>query len=171
MRSEVLRYIRERRLVRAGDRVAVAVSGGADSVALLRVLLELRPELGVVLGVAHFNHGLRGEDSEADEAFAADLARENGLAFFAGRADVRTYALSNKLSIEAAGRELRYQWLTRVTDEQTFDCVATAHTLDDQAETILLKLLRGAGTRGLAGIYPSLEVRTCANFRAAVRNA
>src|SRR5271165_4532483 len=142
--------------MRAGDRVAVAVSGGADSVALLRVLLDLRGELGIVLAVAHFNHQLRGNDSEADEAFVADLARHCGLEFFAGRADVREHAVNSKQSVEAAGRELRYQWLRRLAEEQRFDAIATAHTLDDQAETVLLKLLRGAGTRGLAGIYPEL---------------
>jgi tRNA(Ile)-lysidine synthase len=156
VRSKVLRYIRERGLMRAGDRVGVAVSGGADSVALLRVLLELRAELGIVLAVAHFNHQLRGDDSEADEAFVANLAREHELEFFAGRADVRQHALAAKVSLEAAGRELRYEWFGRLAAKQRFDCIATAHTLDDQAETVLMKFLRGAGTRGLAGIYPEL---------------
>jgi tRNA(Ile)-lysidine synthase len=156
VRSAVLHYIRERALIRAGDRVCVAVSGGADSVALLRVLMELRAELGIVLAIAHFNHQLRGDDSEADEAFVADLARQQGLDFYVGGANVREHALNSKLSVEAAGRELRYQWLTRLAEEQRFDFVATAHTLDDQAETVLLKFLRGAGTRGLAGIYPQL---------------
>src|SRR5271165_4636296 len=142
--------------MRAGDRVCVAVSGGADSVALLRLLLELRPELGIVLAVAHFNHGLRGADSEADEAFVAHLTSEHELQFFAAHADVRDHAFSSKLSVEAAGRELRYEWLTRLAIEQRFASVATAHTLDDQGETVLLKFLRGAGTRGLAGIYPEL---------------
>src|SRR5271157_3797007 len=158
VRSKVLHYIRERGLMRAGDRVCIAVSGGADSVALLRVLLELQAEMGIVLAVAHFNHRLRGVDSEADEAFVADLARHYGLKFFASRADVREHALTGKLSVEAAGRELRYGWLTRLAHVQRFESVATAHTLDDQAETVLLKFLRGAGTRGLAGIYPSLEI-------------
>ncbi len=151
--SDVLRYIRDQAL-RAGDRVAVAVSGGADSVALLRVLRELRPELGIVLAVAHFNHGLRGEQSDADEAFVADLAKQHRLQFFAGRGNVRDYAVSSKLGIEAAGRELRYRWFTQLAREQRFDAIATAHTLDDQAETVMLKFLRGAGTKGLAGIYP-----------------
>src|SRR5208337_5036604 len=114
----VLAYIRKHHLLRAGDRVGVAVSGGADSVALLRVLMDLRGELGIVLAVAHFNHQLRGNDSEADEAFVADLARHCGLEFFAGRADVREHALAGKLSVEAAGRELRYGWLTRLAAEQ-----------------------------------------------------
>ena len=168
MRSEVLRYIRDSGLMRAGDRVAVAVSGGADSVALLRVLLELRTELGIVLAVAHFNHGLRAEESEADQAFVAEFARHHGLEFFAGRGDVRSHALTGKLSIEAAGRELRYAWFAQLADEERFDSVATAHTLDDQAETVLLKFLRGAGTRGLAGIYRS--VRNRENSRAVVRS-
>ena len=157
MRDKVLRYIRKSALLRAGDRVAVAVSGGADSVALLRLLLELQAELGIVLGVAHFNHGLRGTESDADEAFVAKLAQEHGLDFFVGHGEVRDHASLRKLSIEAAGRELRYRWLSRLAEERSFDAIATAHTSDDQAETVLLKLLRGAGTRGLAGIYPLLK--------------
>ena len=159
MREKVLQYIREKGLLRAGDRVAVAVSGGADSVALLRLLLELRGELGIVLAVAHFNHGLR-EQAGADEAFVAEIAKKHRLEFFAGRADVRDHALTSKLSIEAAGRELRYRWFSLLAEEQRLNAIATAHTLDDQAETVLLKFLRGAGTRGLAGIYPVVRLET-----------
>jgi tRNA(Ile)-lysidine synthase len=110
-----------------------------------------------VLAVAHFNHGLRGEQSEADEAFVAELAKQHALEFFAGRADVRDHAFNSQLGIEAAARELRYRWLTQMAAQQRFGAIATAHTLDDQAETVLLKFLRGAGTRGLAGIYPAVE--------------
>src|SRR5271169_1004117 len=102
MRSRVLRYIRERGLMRAGDRVGVAVSGGADSAALLRVLLELRAELGIVLLVAHFNHGLRGEASDADQAFVAELAAQHELELFARDGKVREHAGQNKLTLEAA---------------------------------------------------------------------
>ena len=143
--------------MRAGDRVAVAVSGGADSVALLRVLLELRLELGIVLAVAHFNHRLRGEESEGDQAFVAELAREHQLDCLAECGDTREHASRHKLSIEAAGRELRYRWFAQLAQQQRFDRVATAHTRDDQSETVLLKLLRGAGTRGLGGIYPARQ--------------
>jgi tRNA(Ile)-lysidine synthase len=156
VREKVLQYIRERDLLHAGDRVAVAVSGGADSVALLRVLLALRAELGIVLFVAHFNHQLRGADSDADERFVADLASRHHLQFFTGRADVRQHASSHKLSLEHAARELRYKWLTDLAKQQRLDAVATAHNSDDQAETVLMKFLRGAGTRGLAGIHPIL---------------
>ncbi len=137
----------------------VAVSGGADSVALLRVLLELRGELGIVPSVGHFNHGLRGEESEADEHFVEQLARRHALDFFVERADVAEYAAGERMGLESAGRELRYKWLTRVAVDGRFNVVTTAHTLDDQAETVLMKFLRGAGSRGLAGIYP-LMVRS-----------
>ena len=157
MREKVLRYIRERQLMRAGDRVAVAVSGGADSVALLRVLLELREELGIVLFVAHVNHGLRGKDSDADQAFVADLAREYRLEFLSVRGDVGEYARQRAQGIEETARQLRYKWLDSKACEHRLTVIATGHTLDDQAETVLMKFLRGAGTRGLAGIYPKLS--------------
>lgn len=156
MRDQVLHYIRERNFICAGNRVAVAVSGGADSVALLHVLLELREELGVVLFVAHFNHQLRADDSDADERFVADLARQHDLPFFASRGDVREYSSTHKLSLEHAARELRYRWLTELARKENFDAIATAHNADDQAETVLMKFLRGAGTRGLAGIHSRL---------------
>jgi tRNA(Ile)-lysidine synthase len=156
VREQVLDYIRERDLFHAGDRVVVAVSGGADSVALLRVLFELRAELGIVLAVAHFNHQLRGADSDADEKFVADLAQCHDVEFFAGRADIREHAVSNKLSIEHAARDLRYAWLMKLAQQQHFEAIVTAHTFDDQAETVLMKFLRGAGTKGLAGIHPML---------------
>jgi tRNA(Ile)-lysidine synthase len=154
--DRVRHFIRERGLFRAGDRLLVAVSGGADSVALLRVLLELRAGMGIVIAAAHFNHGMR-EASVADAAFVEDLARRHDLQFFAEREDVAAYALANRLSVEAAGRSLRYEWLAKVAGEHKFDAVATAHTLDDQAETVLMKFLRGAGTRGLGGVYPRVD--------------
>jgi tRNA(Ile)-lysidine synthase len=157
VRDQVLQHVQRRHLLQAGNRVAVAVSGGADSVALLRVLLDLREELGIVLFVAHFNHQLRGDDSDADERFVADLAARRDLPFFAGRANVREHATAHKLSLEHAARELRYRWLTELAQTQRMDAIATAHTSDDQAETVLMKFLRGAGTRGLAGIHSVLK--------------
>src|SRR5215471_1194791 len=100
-------YIVRHKLLKPGDRVGVAVSGGADSVALLRLLLELRPELGAVLFVVHVNHGLRGAESDADEKFVASLAHEHGLEFFSQCAEVRAQAEESKITLEAAGRLLR----------------------------------------------------------------
>jgi tRNA(Ile)-lysidine synthase len=155
--QNVLHYIRRNKLLKAGDRVGAAVSAGADSVALLRLLLELRKELGIVLSVIHFNHRLRGAEADADEGFVADLARQNKLELHGESGDVEGYAAEKHLSLEAAGREMRYEYFSRLL-ENGLDQVATAHTLDDQAETVLLKMVRGAGTRGMAGIYPQLPV-------------
>ena len=164
MRDQVIRYIRHRGLVKPGDRVLVAVSGGADSVALLRVLLELRAELGIVLAAAHLNHGLRGESSDADEAFVGQLAMRHKLDFFVERVAVAEHAETRRTGLESAGRKLRYEWLTKIAGEYRFDAVATAHTADDQAETVLMKFLRGAGSRGLGGIYPVMVQGTQTRF-------
>jgi tRNA(Ile)-lysidine synthase len=154
----VLDYIRSHELLRAGDRVGVAVSGGADSVGLLRVMLELRQEIGLVLTVVHLNHNLRGAESDADEGFVRELAANYGLPFLSERCDVKSYTEKRKLSLEAAARQLRYQFFENLMYQRQLDKIATAHTLDDQAETVLLKLARGAGTRGLAAIYPRVVV-------------
>ncbi len=149
----VLEFLRRRRLLVAGDRVGVAVSGGADSVALLRLLLELRSELGIALSVVHLNHRLRGAAAEEDAAFVAALAAQYGLPLRAQDADARAHAETRGISLEAAGRELRYAFFAQLLADAQVTRVATGHTADDQAETVLLRLLRGAGTRGLAGIH------------------
>jgi hypoxanthine phosphoribosyltransferase len=151
-------YLRKHRLIRAGERVGVAVSGGADSVALLRALAELAPVLGVVPFVLHLNHGLRGEDADADEQFVRELAARLSLEAAIESEDVASLAALFHLSLEAAGRRARYAFFQRAAATHRLDCVATAHTRDDQAETILLRLLRGAGTSGLAGIHRTFEL-------------
>ena len=140
--------------VRAGERVGVAVSGGADSVALLLVLLELREKLGIVLSVLHFNHKLRGKLSDADEKFVAKLATGHGLAFHVDRADVAAEARREKTNLEDAARRARYSFFARLVAEGRVDRVAVAHTADDQAETVLAHILRGTGLAGLGGIHP-----------------
>src|SRR5208337_2048408 len=132
----VLAYIRKHHLLRAGDRVGVAVSGGADSVALLRVLMDLRGQTGTVLAVVHFNHKLRGAESDKDERFVAELAAKHHLEFYCERGDVKAYAAARQLSLEAAARALRYAYCRRLLKESIVNRIATAHTLDDQAETV-----------------------------------
>jgi tRNA(Ile)-lysidine synthase len=156
--ESVAGYIRKHRLLKAGDRVGVAVSGGADSVALLRLLLEVAPELGIVLSVVHFNHKLRGEASDEDERFVLELARRHGLEAHSAAGDVAPYAQEKKLSLETAAREMRYAFFFRLLRQGKMDRLATGHTLDDQAETVLFRVVRGTGTRGLAGIYPQFAV-------------
>jgi tRNA(Ile)-lysidine synthase len=151
------------KLLKPGLRLAVGVSGGADSVALLRALTERSRELGLVLHVAHLHHGLRGEEADTDLAFARALAGELGLAFHAERVDTGREAKADGEAgkggetIEEAARRLRYGWFRRLMASGEVDAVATAHTRDDQAETVLAKFLRGAWTEGLSGIHPVIE--------------
>ena len=154
--QSTLENLRRRRWLKPGDRLAAAVSGGADSVALLRALLELRQDLGFVLSVAHFNHTLRGDESEADHAFVRDLAFTHDLQFHEAHGDVAARAREHSLSAEAAARQARYEFFWSLIEGNRVDRIATAHTLDDQAETVLLRLIRGTGTRGLGGIHPQL---------------
>src|SRR5579863_839109 len=158
LQQNVAAFIRKHALIKPGDRVGVAVSGGADSVALLRVLLELRLDLGSVFSVVHFNHLLRGAESDADERFVNGLGQEFQVEYFCDRGDAADFANRKHLSIESAARTLRYKFFSDLLRGGHMDRIATAHTLDDQAETVLLKLARGAGTRGLAGIYPEVAI-------------
>ena len=156
--QQVLGYLRQHALIKPGDRVGIAVSGGADSVALLRLLLELRDELGIIPSVVHFNHKLRGLESDADQQFVAELAVAHHLELHLTSGDVNAWAEEKHVSIETAARELRYGYFRQLLKNSRLNRIATGHTLDDQAETVLLRIARGSGTRGLAGIYPRLSV-------------
>lgn len=144
-------------LLKPGMRLGVGVSGGADSVALLRALHARKAELGPVLHVAHLHHGLRGAEADADQEFVRELAAELGLPFHERRVETAREAEENGESIEEAARRLRYGWFRTLMTETPLDAIATAHTRDDQAETVLGKFLRGAWTEGLSGIAPMLE--------------
>ena len=159
------------RLLRPGQRVAVAVSGGADSVALLRRLLEERHALGIVLSVAHVHHGIRGAAADEDAAFVESLAATHSLPFHLHRADAPTAAATLHETLEEAARNLRYAFFRELIAGGQADAVATAHTLDDQAETVLHKLLRGAWTEGLSGIHPVLTVEPGSILRPFLENS
>jgi tRNA(Ile)-lysidine synthase len=146
--------LRKGELTQAGLRVGVAVSGGADSVALLLLLLELREQLGIVLSVVHFNHKLRGKASGADEKFVAKLAAQHGLPFFAEHEDIAGKAKRERANLEDAARRGRYTFFEGLVLSGQLDRVAVAHTADDQAETVLAHILRGTGLAGLGGIHP-----------------
>jgi tRNA(Ile)-lysidine synthase len=153
--ERVRRTIHKHALVGADARVLVALSGGPDSVALVHLLLELQAsgDLSVV-GLVHFNHQLRGVDADADEAFCRAMAKAMDLPIEVGRADVAAAARAAGRSIEDLARELRYAFFGQAADRTGADAIALGHSLDDQAETFLLRLIRGAGARGLAAILP-----------------
>jgi len=140
-----------------GNRVGVAISGGADSVLLLEFMKQLALGMGLVVAAVHFNHHLRGAESDEDERFVRDLARKSGIDFIRAEADVARVARERHRNLEATARELRYRFFFSLVAHGRLDKVLTAHTANDQAETVFLRLLRGTGTRGLGGIYPVLE--------------
>jgi tRNA(Ile)-lysidine synthase len=144
-------------LIREGDRVGVAVSGGADSVALLLLLLEHKKNLGITLSVLHFNHKLRGRAADADEKFVSALARTHKLPFYSATAAVKTIAKSDRANLEATARRLRYNFFAQCASAHHLDKIAVAQTADDQAETVLAHILRGSGLTGLGGIHPQVD--------------
>lgn len=162
--QKIERAIRRERLLAPGMKVAAGCSGGADSVALVRLLAELKGPLGIRLLVVHLNHQLRGADADADEGFVRRLAERLELEFLVRREDVAARARQRKINVEEAGRLARLEFFASLIAGGKADAVAVAHTLDDQAETVLARILRGAGTRGLAGIYPVVEERVSFGF-------
>jgi len=153
--ERVLFFIREQGLITDQPKLVVAVSGGPDSVCLLHILVKLREKLGLRLHVAHLDHQLRGDESEADARYVADLARQLDIPATIERRDVRAYQARHRLSPEEAAREVRYDFLSRVAQTTGTDRAAVGHTVDDHIETILMHLIRGTGTRGLRGLQPS----------------
>ncbi|MDR1663683.1 MAG: tRNA lysidine(34) synthetase TilS [Clostridiales bacterium] len=180
MLNTVRKTIRKYKMLDKGSRVVVGISGGADSVALLLALIELRVEWDIEIYAAHVNHHLRGGDSDGDEAFARELCERLSVPFYRYNADVKGYAATEKISLEEAGRRLRYAYFgqtieeikkaeaAKLTEAPEQDDplagmtppvykIAVAHSLDDSAETVLLNLFRGTGLKGLCGIPPARD--------------
>ncbi len=150
--------IRRKKLIEPGDHLLLAYSGGPDSTCLLSLLIRLKSKISFNLSLAHLNHGLRASARE-DEEFVSAIAKEYNLPLIIKRANVKEYARKYHLNLEEAGRELRYKFLEETRKSLLANKIATAHTMDDQAETFLLRLIRGSGPRGLRGILPEIEGR------------
>ena len=154
VREQVVDFFQQLECGSSIDRVLASVSGGVDSMVLLHVLNRIKDELDLEIGVAHLDHCIRGEESRKDARFVREQAEELGLDFFFRRVNVGEVTKEKSLSEEAAARKVRYRFLREIADDQDFDFVALGHNEDDQVETILMHLLRGAGIDGLGGMEP-----------------
>jgi tRNA(Ile)-lysidine synthase len=150
--NKVRKIIEKEKLIEAGDNILVGVSGGIDSTALVYILLEISKKIEFSIGLAHLNHQLRGEESTRDEKFVEDLALKFSLPIYIKKADVKGYAKKSGVSLQHAGRDLRYAFFEEVLNTYAFNKIAVAHNRDDQAETFLLRMLKGTGIRGLSSI-------------------
>jgi len=150
MIQRFIKYIIDNHLFNQADTILVGVSGGIDSV----VLLDLLDKAGFPVAIAHCNFRLRGKESDGDERLVSELARKYDAPIFKTSFDTADYALENKISIEMAARDLRYQWFETIRSSRHFDCIAVAHHRDDQLETFFLNLARGTGLTGLTGMKP-----------------
>jgi tRNA(Ile)-lysidine synthase len=156
---QVQKTIQHYGMVAAGDNVLVAVSGGADSVALLLCLHKIAPKLKLTLSIAHLNHGIRGSEGDADEEFVRRLSEDLQLPFFSETIDVKQRAETTRQNLEELARQTRYDFLQRTAQQTGAEKIAIGHTLNDQAETILFRLIRGSGLEGLAAIHPVMGER------------
>ena len=145
MLNKLLAFVRQYDMIQPGDQITCAVSGGADSVALLFAMYLLQEKLQISLSAAHFNHALRGEESDRDEDFVRSFCQQYDIAFVSERGEV----VAGKKGLEAAARDARYAFLKRLPGK-----IATAHTANDNAETVLMHMVRGTGLKGLGGISP-----------------
>lgn len=150
--KRVLNFVQKKKLIAKDSRVLVALSGGADSVFLLYFLLKVRRLFNLQIGIAHLNHLLRGEESTRDELFCKALAEENDVPFYFIRKDIRKSASDSSVGIEEAARIERYNFFHQIMQEHGYIRTATAHHLDDNAETVLLNLFKGSGFHGMSGI-------------------
>lgn len=150
--QKVLSFIKEHNLIKEGDNVLIALSGGPDSIFALHFFLKFKKKFKIKIGAAHVNHQLRGEDSERDELFCNAVCKEVNVPFFVMRANVKAIAKKNKSSLEITGRKIRYDFLEKISISKKYDKIITAHNSDDNTETVLLNLIKGAGIKGLSGI-------------------
>ena len=161
MREKVEQFCRQHKLLPDGSRILVACSGGADSLALLDILKQLAPSHQWQIFAAHYEHGIRGEESLADAAFVADFCRLHQIPCFVEHGQVPQAAKENGQTLEQAARSLRYAFLQRICREQKLDFIAVAHHADDQAETVLMRILRGTGIKGISAMRPASGKNAC----------
>ena len=166
--AKVWHFIQQEQLLAPNDKVVLGVSGGADSTVMLHMFHALTAKLWPAgsIFVAHLNHNLRGNESDGDQEFVRELCARLNIDCVAESADVRKIADKSKENLEATARRLRYEFFHRVAEQRVATKVATAHTVNDQAETFLLRLIRGSGGAGLGGIAPVRPLNSSRGFPA-----
>ena len=157
MIDKVKQFIIDNELIQSNDKILIALSGGPDSVCLLSILYNLKEEFNIKLGVAHVNHMLRGEESDKDEEYAKELCDKFNIEFYSRRIDIDKIANEKNISHEMAGRDERYKFFFELSKERDYNKIAIAHNLNDQAETIIMNIMRGSGIEGLCGIRSKRE--------------
>ena len=162
--NSVKKTISDYDMLSPGDAVLVSVSGGPDSVALLHVVLKLSDMFSLKLGIAHLNHTLRGQESDNDALFVESMARKLNLPFYLSKKDVRKYQANNRLSLEDAARRVRYSFFRETAEHYDFDKIAIGHHSDDNAELVLMNILRGSGHKGISGISPIRKISDSKQF-------
>jgi len=169
LKEHIASFIKEHQMLAPGRKVLVAVSGGPDSMVLLHLLRELAPRFKVKIHVAHLHHGLRGKEADRDLTLVRDYCMKSGFPFNSKRVDVRELARRKRLSLETAARAARYEFLSHCAGRMGATVIALGHTADDQVETFLMRLLRGAGGRGLRGMQPVRRAGTLTIIRPLLR--
>jgi tRNA(Ile)-lysidine synthase len=164
LEKEILAFIREDSLVDAGEKIVIGVSAGPDSMSLLHVLASLRAELDVELVAVYVDHGLRPDETPLEEELVVQQTKKLGMGFRIGKVDVREESSKRKISLEHSARDLRYGFLGKVAKEMGASKIAVAHTADDQAEEVLLRLIRGTGRAGLSGMKPMRDGKVIRPF-------
>lgn len=168
MLREVLKYIKINNMFEKNDNVLVALSGGPDSLCLLHVLNSLKSKLNIHIAAAHVNHCLRGSEADSDEKFCRDFCAHLGIKIYVKKAKVYDIANDKNISVEQAGRIVRYNFFEEIMQKENFNKIAVAHNANDQAETVLMRIMRGTGLDGLCGIKPvrdNIYVRPLLNTR------
>lgn len=157
MLDKVINYIKENKIIQQDDRILVALSGGPDSVCLLHMLYRIKDKFNLKLGAIHINHMLRGEEADKDENYIIDLCEQMGIKHYVKRINIEYIAKETNVSLETAGRNERYKAFEEIKIKDKYNKIAVAHNANDQAETILMRIMRGTGLEGLTGIKPQRE--------------
>ena len=157
MLDKVINYIKENKIIQQDDRILVALSGGPDSVCLLHILYRIKDKFNLKLGAIHINHMLRGEEADKDENYIIDLCEQMGIKHYVKRINIEYIAKETNVSLETAGRNERYKAFEEIKIKDKYNKIAVAHNANDQAETILMRIMRGTGLEGLTGIKPQRE--------------